>query len=181
MNVLTINPQTKEVQAREFEMQANSVYTFFNSILIDELATLNEHVIYSDANALSEKKRAYFLGEQLLLGDALIVGRQDFEDKDVTIQKDVLASLLSYDVSEFYLKVLDMLASTDVNLYREFQVKRADESFELNIEWVLYTFNIADIRTRDYFINELQKVLDAEKSVEEYMQKMATLAMNVAR
>ena len=181
MNVLSINPQTKKVEALEIEMQANSVYTFFHSILIDELTTLNEHVIYSDANALSEKKEPYFLGEQLLLGDALIVGRQDFEERDVTIDKEMLSSLLSYDVSEFYLKVLDMLASTDVNLYRTFQVQRGEERFDLTIEWVLYTFNIADRKTQEYFIEGLQKVLSSTQSVEAYMQKMATLAMNVAR
>jgi len=180
MQALTINPLTQEVETIDIEIKANSIYTFFSSILIDELESIKEHVIYCDANALSEKKRAYFLGEQLILGDALILGRYDFDDVDVKIKKEELASLISYDVNAFYTKVLDILSSTDINLYRTFMVEKNGEKISLNVEWVLYTFNIADERTKEYFINELQKVLDASESVEAYMQKMAQLAMNVA-
>jgi len=180
MKALAIDANIEEVKEIEIEMQANSVYTFFSSILIDELSSIKEHVIYSDANALSEKKKAYFLGEQLLIGDALIVGRYDFEDRDVAISKEELNSLLTYEVSEFYQVVLELLASTDINLYRVFEVHKGSEQFQLNTEWVLYTFNIADIRTRDYFITELKNVIEVDESIEKYMQKMATLAMNAA-
>jgi hypothetical protein len=180
MKALTINPQTNEIAEIDIEMKANTLYTFFSSILIDELESMNEHVIYTDANALSEKKKPYFIGEQLLMGDALVLGRFDFDDTDVKIPKEELATLISYDVSDFYTRVLDMLASTDINLYRTFEVEKNGEKIALSSEWVLYTFNIADERTKEYFINELQKVLDAGESVEAYMQKMAQLAMNVA-
>jgi len=178
MKLLAIKAETQEVEEIDITMQANSLYTYFNSILIDELTPLNEHIIYSDANALSEKKKPYFIGEQLVLGDVLVVGRYDFEDRDVTIPKEELATLLKSEVSEFYLDVLELLASTDVNLYRSFEVSREKEKFSLNIEWVLYTFNIADTRTKEYFINELKKVLQENLNVEKYMQKMAQLAMN---
>jgi hypothetical protein len=180
MKALTINPETKEISEIDIEMKANTVYTFFSSILIDELESMNEHIIYCDANALSEKKKPYFVGEQLILGDALILGRNDFDDTDVKIPKEELASLISYDVSAFYQKVLEMLSQTDINLYRTFEVEKNGEKIALNSEWVLYTFNIADERTKEYFIAELQKVLDGGESVEAYMQKMAQLAMNVA-
>jgi hypothetical protein len=180
MKALTINPQTKEISEVDIEMKANTIYTFFSSILIDELESINEHIIYTDANALSEKKKPYFIGEQLVLGDALILGRFDFDDMDVKIPKEELATLINYEVNEFYQKVLEQLSSTDINLYRTFEVEKNGEKIPLNTEWVLYTFNIADDRTKEYFINELQKVLDAGESVEAYMQKMAQLAMNVA-
>ncbi len=180
MKALSINPLTQEIEELDIEMKANTLYTFFSSILIDELESMNEHVIYADANALSEKKPAYFLGEQLIIGDALILGRFDFDDMDAKITKEELASLLTYEINDFYTTVLELLASTDINLYRTFEVEKNGEKIALNTEWVLYTFNIADERTKEYFINELQKVLDAGESVEAYMQKMAQLAMNAA-
>ncbi|SFV64666.1 hypothetical protein MNB_SM-6-548 [hydrothermal vent metagenome] len=180
MQALTINPLTQEIQEVDIEMKANTLYSFFNSILIDELESINEHVIYSDANALSEKKPAYFIGEQLVLGDALILGRFDFDDVDVKITKEELASLLNYELNAFYTAVLELLAATDINLYRTFMVQKNGEQIALNTEWVLYTFNIADERTKEYFVDELKKVLDAGESVEVYMQKMAQLAMNAA-
>ena len=180
MKALSINPLTQEIEELDIEMKANTLYTFFSSILIDELESMNEHVIYADANALSEKKPAYFLGEQLIIGDALILGRFDFDDMDAKITKEELASLLTYEVNEFYTTVLELLASTDTNLYRTFEVEKNEEKIALNSEWVLYTFNIADERTKEYFINELKKILDAGESVEAYMQKMAQLAMNAA-
>jgi len=51
----------------------------------------------------------------------------------------------------------------------------------LNTEWVLYTFDIADERTRNYFKTELHKVVESQGSVEDFMQHMAQLAMNAAR
>ena len=181
MQFFAIDPMRKEVKDIELNMQANTLYTYFNSILIDELFGLNEHIIYTSANALNEGKNAYFLGEQLLIGDALIAGRDGFEDKDVIISKEELSSLISYEVSDFYAEVLSLLAQTDVNLYRLFEVVRGTECFELNIEWVLYTFNIADDKTRRYFIDELQKVIQSDENVMDYMQKMATLAMNAVK
>jgi len=180
MQALTIDAQTQEVKEIELEMAANTLYTFFSSILIDELGSIKEHVIYTDANALSEKKDAYFLGEQLLIGDALIFGREELNDVDVKITQQELASLVKKEVNDFYKEVLSLLSATDINLYRAFEVEKNGEKIGLNTEWVLYTFNIADERTKEYFINELKKVIEADGDVGAYMQKMAQLAMNVA-
>ena len=179
MKAFSINPLTQSVEELDIEMKANSVYTFFSSILIDELEAINEHIIYSDANALSENKRAYFIGEQLLIGDALIIGRYDFDEVDAKITQEELTALINYELNDFYKTVLELLSATDINLYRSFEVEKNGEKITLNTEWVLYTFNIADERTKEYFINELQKVLDTDNNVEAYMQKMAQLAMNV--
>ncbi|WP_151901268.1 hypothetical protein [Sulfurimonas hydrogeniphila] len=180
MKALSIDNQTLVVEEIDITMAANTVYTFFSSILIDELAGLKEHVIYTDANALSEKKKPYFIGEQLLLGDALILGRDGFDDVDAKIAKEELHSLINPEVNAFYTEVLDVLADTDINLYKTFTVEKNGEKIALNTEWVLYTFNIADERTKEYFINELKKAVAAKNNVAEYMQKMAQLAMNVA-
>jgi len=182
MKVFSVNAETKEVKELDIEMQANSVYTFFSSILIDELESLNKHMIYSDANALSEKKTPYYIGgEQLILGDALIVGRDEFTDVDASITKEELESLIVKKVSGFYQEVLEILSSTDMNLYRQFRLTHNGEELALNAEWVLYTFNMADDRTKEYFINELKKALDASQRPEEFMQKMAGLALNAAK
>ena len=180
MRALSINPQNKEIKELDIEMKANTLYTFFSSILIDEIPTLKEHMVYTDANALSEGKEAYFLGESLLIGDALILGRHDFNDVDAKIKEDELASLINYELNEFYQKALALLGTTDINLYRSFEVEKNGEKIALNAEWVLYTFNIADERTKEYFLNELKKALESKESVEAYVQKMAQLAMNVA-
>ena len=178
MKALSIHPSSREVKEIDIEMQANTVYSFFNSILIDEITTLNQHIIYSDANALCEDKNAFFLGEQLIVGDALVVGQDSLNEKDVSISKKEIESLLIHEINEFYKDVLSLLSSTDINLYRTFEVQTPSEKIALNTEWVLYTFNIADNRTKEYFLAELRKVLDAKTSAEEYMQKMAQLAIN---
>jgi len=180
MKALSINNQTLELQEIDINMAANTVYSFFNSILIDELESIKEHIIYSDANALSEQKTPYFIGEQLILGDVLIVGREEFNDVDTKISKEDLTSLVNTNVNAFYKEVLALLSKSDINLYRTFEVQKSGETIPLNVEWVLYTFNIADDRTKKYFIDELSKILDAKESVQEYVQKMAQLAMNVA-
>jgi hypothetical protein len=178
VKVLSLKATTKDVEELELTMEANTIYTFFSSILIDELSALHKHVIYTDANALGEGKSAYFIGEQLLIGDALIVGKEGFNDTDVSIQKEEVISLINSDINAFYTQALSLLQSTNINLYRTFLATKKDEEIPLNTEWVLYTFNIADTRTQEYFLTELQKALQAEEDVEAFMQKMAGLALN---
>jgi len=178
MNAYSIDHTTAQVKEIEIDMQANTVYSFFGSILIDELSTLNKHMIFTDANALSEKKTPYFIGEQLIVGDAFIIGREEFTDLDVSIKKEELESLIIKDVSQFYKDTFALLHETDINLYRTFILKKGSEKVTLNTEWVLYTFNIADDRTKEYFINELKKAINAGEDAESFMQKMAGLALN---
>ena len=178
MLALSINPSSKEIKELDIEMKANTVYTFFNSILVDEIQTLSNHLIFTDANALSESKPACFLGEQLFLGKALIIGQNGLEEADAYIPQAELQDLINYDVPKFYQDALALLSKSDVNLYRNFEVTQGSEKLSLNLEWVLYTFNIADDRTKEYFLSELQKVLVTKESVEEYIKKMAQLAIN---
>jgi len=180
MQSYTINPESQKIESKEIQMQANTVYSFFNSILIDELLTLKEHIIYADENALSEGKRPYFIGEQLVLGDVLILGRNGMEDVDVKIQEKELASLVVFDIPKFYQDALGILAQSDLNLYRTFTLQKNKENVTLNPEWVLYAFNMADEKTKEYFLQHLQKTLDEKKSAEEYIKKMAGLALNAA-
>ncbi len=181
LKALAINPATRQIEEIDIEMKANTVYSFFNSILIDELASLNQHTIFSDANALSEEKTPFFLGEQLIIGDALIIGRIGMEESDATVPALQLQELLSYEINAFYSDVLALLAQTDINLYRTFEIKQSGEPLHLNAEWVLYTFNMADERTKAYFIEELQKSLDAGENTPAYFKKMAQLAINSAQ
>ncbi len=180
MKALVIKPHSREIELIDLQMKADMLYSFFASILIDELDPIKEHVIYSDANALSEKKEPFFLGERLIIGDALVFGRSDFDELDVKITQGELLKLIRYEVNDFYKRVLNLLADSDINLYRTFELEKGAQKLALSTEWVLYTFNIADERTQEYFIGELQKVLDAKENVESYMQKMAQLALNAA-
>ena len=180
MKAYSIDTKEQKLKEIDIEMQANTVYSFFNSILIDDLGTLNQHTIYTDSNALSLKKTPYFIGGQLVIGDALIVGKNEFEDCEVSIPQKDLELLISYDVSPFYTEVLDMLASSDLNLYSVFEIVHNNENIQLNIEWVLNIFNIADDRTREYFINELKKVADSKENIENLIYTMAGLALKAA-
>jgi hypothetical protein len=179
MRALAVKPDERSIESVDLNMQANTLYTYFSSILIDELRALHKHIIYTDANALANHKQAYFIGEQLVIGEALLFGQNGMEDVDVTITQEELASLINYELPHFYKQALLLLAKSDVNLYKQFYVTKNSEKIALNGEWVLYTFNIADEATQKYFLNELAKVIDENKSVEAYLQKMAQLAMNV--
>ena len=179
MQSISIIINDKAILNRDIEMQPNTVYSFFNSILIDELTSLNEHIIYADANALEENKTPFFIGEQLLMGDVLITGKSLKGDVDSTITPSELEELVSYEVSSFYQQTLSLLSQTDVNLYKIFQVVKNDETLNVNIEWVLYTFNIADERTQEYFLNEVGDSLIAENT-QKILEKMAQLAMNAS-
>ena len=178
MKALTIEINTNTINEIDIQMQANSVYTFFNSILTDELFTLKDHVIYTDSNALSDAKEAYFIGEQLLLGDALIVSRNDFNDSDVKIKKDELSLLLKTEMSDFYKEALSLLSQTDMTLYKTFDITKNNETISLNLEWTLYTFNIADDATKSYFLSELQKEIKTETNIEQFIIKLSQLAVN---
>lgn len=180
MKAISVNPNDKSINEIDIEMQANTVYTFFSSILIDELSTIKDHIIYTDANALSEKKTPYFIGEQLVIGDALIAGQSTFDACDISIPTEQLKSLVSYDVSQFYKDVFELISSTDVNLYRPFDVMQDGANIQLNIEWVFYVFNMADDKTREYFLDELKKSLDSNDDTTEFMKRMAQLAVNSA-
>jgi len=180
MKAISINSSEKKAQQIDIEMQANTVYTFFSSILIDELSTIKDHIIYTDANALSENKTPYFIGEQLLIGDALIVGQSSLSESDITIPMEQLESLISHDVSDFYKDTFSLISKTDINLYRPFNVKQDESDIQLNVEWVLYVFNIADEKTKEYFLSELKKSIDAGEDTAQYMTKMAQIAVNSA-
>ena len=178
MKAYTIDPKQQLLKEVDVVLQADTAYSFFKSLLIDESLIIKDHVIYTDMNALNQKKKPFFLAEHLLIGDALILGRIGLEDTQATIPQEDLQSLIQYEVPQFYEEVLILIAPFSVNLYKMFLAKKDDEVVELNIEWVLYTFNIADEATKEYFIKELQKTIDANEDVTKYMEKMAQLALN---
>lgn len=180
MKAISINIDTKDIKEIDIEIKPDTVYTFFNSILIDEIETLTAHTIHTDTNALAESKKAFFLGEQLLIGNALITGKSEEGNTNCSIPLAELEKLISYEVNEFYTNSLLLLSSTDINIYRPFFVQKMGEDIALSAEWVLYTFNIADERTQEYFLNELQKSISSTKEAEEFIQKMAQLALNAA-
>ncbi len=178
MKAYTIDPNSREVKEIDIEMQANTVFTFFSSIFTDELLTLDKHTIYSDGNAISKNMRPFFLGEQLVIGNALIFGKEGLFDTDAVIPRNDLDSLVSYDVTPFYTDVLNMMKDSDINLYRIFEVTKEQEDIKLNTEWVLHVFNMADSKTKEYFLDELKKALEGKKDIFVHMQNMAILALN---
>lgn len=178
MQAISINPHQKSIDLLSIEMKADTVYTFFSSILIDEITSLNSHTIYTDANALEENKIPYFLGDQLLLGTVLITGNSAEGDTDVHVGIEILEELLSYEVSLFYRDSLKILSQTDINIYHLFSVEKDTQKLEINIEWVLATFNIADEKTKEYFLKEIKLSLESNNT-QKVIEKLGQLAMNV--
>ncbi len=180
MKAYSIDPETQTVEELDIEMKANTTYTFFNSILIDDLSTINNHMIHTDANALSEEKKAYFIGEQLIMGKALIIGKNGMEEGDASISEKDLKKLLRFEVSKFYMEALTLLGKSDINLYNVFSVEQAGKEVNISTEWVLFAFDMADDRTKEYFINELKKTLDSKEDVPAFIHKLGQLAINAA-
>ncbi len=180
MRAIFIKTDEKSINEIDIEMHVNTVYTFFSSILIDELSTIKNHMVYTDANAISQMKTPFFIGEQLVVGDALIVGHTAMQDGDAIIPLNDLESLISYELSQFYKDVFELIAKTDINLYRPFNVLQNENQIQLNTEWVLYVFNMADDRTKEYFLSELKNSIDSNEDTVKFMTKMAQLAVNSA-
>ncbi len=181
MKAFAIDPETQTIEELDIEMKANTTYTFFNSILIDELTTINNHIIYTDTNALSENKKAFFIGEQLIIGVALIIGKIGMQESDVSIGKKDLEKLVRFETSDFYKKAFSLLAQSEINLYKIFSVNQAGEEVNISTEWVLFAFDMADDRTKEYFLVELQKVIDSKEDVFAFVQKLGQLAINAAQ
>ncbi len=177
MKAYSIDAKKQELKEIDIDMQPNTVYSFFNSILIDEFDSLEHHTIHADAEALSKKKEIYLIGEQLVVGDALIVGKDGILEVDTTIPKEELDALINYEVPKFYLDALALLQTTDINLYKRFEIKKEEELIPLSTEWVLYVFNMADERTREFFLSELKKAVEAKDDILLHIQKMAVLAL----
>ncbi len=178
MKAYSINPNVKEVKAIEIDMQPNTVYSFFNSILVDDISTLPSHTIYTDANALSNDATPFYIGNQLLVGDALIIGKEGIAEVDATIPLENLTEIVNYEVSDFYIQTLKLLGTSDINLYKLFEIKKEDgELIQLNTEWVLYVFSISDLRTQEFFIHKLQTAVDEKEDMLQHIQKMAILAL----
>jgi len=177
MRAYSINPTLKEIKELDIDIQANTIFTFFNSILTDESTVLDKHTIFSDGNAISQNAQPFFIGEQLIVGDALILGKEGFLDIEATIPKDDLESLINYEVPPFYLDALALMQESNISLYKMFEASTDDETISLNCEWVLNVFNMADDKTKEYFLDELKKAVDAKKDMTTHMHKMASLAL----
>ena len=178
MKAYSIDSTKQELKEIDIEMHADTVYSFFDSTLTDELSIFGTHTIHSDAKAISKNMKPFFVSEQLIIGNALIVGKDGLFDTDASISKDELESQITYEVSPFYKKVLKLLQKTDINLYSIFEVTKQEEDIKLNTEWVLHVFNMADERTKEYFLDELKKAIKAKKDITIHMQNMAILALN---
>lgn len=180
MKVYAIDPQTQTIEEIDIQMKADTVYSFFNSILIDDLTSIKEHMIHTDANALSSGKKGFFIGEQLVMGVALVVGQNGMQESDVSISKDDLQKLIRFEISDFYTEALSLLSKSDINLYKVFSVTKDNEEVNISAEWVLFAFDMADERTKEYFINELRKTLEAKEDVTAFIHKLGQLAINAA-
>lgn len=178
MKAFSVDVEKQELKEIDIEIQANTVYSFFNSIAIDDFHVINKHIIYSDANALENNKKPYFIAKQLIIGDALILGQTNMADGKATIPKDDLELLIDYNISEFYLKTLKLIAPAQINIYSTFEINHKGENIQLNTEWLLHAFNMADDKTKDYFLSELKKVSDSKEGVEQHIYKMTALALN---
>jgi hypothetical protein len=176
MQVHLIDPQTKTVQTEEFDGKITSIYTFFNSILVDSSDVLKEHIIYTDAN--HKDKTPFFLGNQLFIGKAIVLGLHAMSETDATISANELESLINYELPPLYLQSIEAIIQNDLNLYKNFEVQtQTAETLQINYEWVIYTFNVADQQTQEYFLKHLEENMNDAENLASYLQKMAALAI----
>ncbi len=180
MKSYIVNPDTKELSTHDYDGQVNSIYSLFSSILIDSARELNHHVVHTDGYATDNQETPFFIGEKLFLGRALICGVEGFEEKDVSITEDELLELINYEVNDFYKSCLAALAKDKININKNFELTHKDEKIPLNFEWVIYTFNMADKRTQEYFLNKLDETIQHKQSVSDYFQYMAKRALEAA-
>jgi hypothetical protein len=177
MKTYIIDPDTKAITTHEFDGQLNSIYTLFNSILIDTSHELHQHVIYSDEYAIDHKRTPFFIADKLFLGRALVCGINGLEEEDVKISIGELEALIRYEINDFYTQCLAVLQQAKMNFNTHFTITHNNESADLSYEWVIYTFNMADERTQSYFLDKLHETLDQNGDIDAYFQNMAQRAV----
>jgi len=178
MNTYIITPETKTLTANEYDGQVNSIYTLFSSILIDSSDSLKQHIIHTDGYATDNSETPFFIGEKLFLGRALVCGINGHEEVSTTITQDELSQLINYEVNDFYLHCLSALSQAKISINQNFKISHNDEKVQLTYEWVIFTFNMADLRTQSYFLDKLNDVIAKRDDIGSYFQEMAKLALN---
>lgn len=176
MKSFLIDPETRTVTEQNFDGQPNSLYNLFNSLLVDNNAILNKHMVYTGTEAFERGQKGFFLGEKLLFGRALVTGYAGFEEIDATIRTDELEALLLFELPEFYTKVIALLPP-EFSFEETFELSLGNETESVTPEWVLYVFNMADANTKTYFLNKLESSVTQGENVMEYLKKMGGLAI----
>ena len=180
MNTFIITPDTKTLTTFEYDGQVNSIYTLFSSILIDSSDSLKQHTIHTDAYATDNGETPFFIGEKLFLGRALVCGINGYEEVSASITQDELLELINYEVNDFYLHCLSALSQAKISINQTFNISHNDEKIQLSYEWVIFTFNMADLRTQSYFLDKLDDVIAKKENIGAYFQEMAKLALNAS-
>ncbi len=182
MNSYIITPDTRTVTIHEYDAQVNSIYTLFSSILIDSSDSLKQHIIHTDGYATDNSETPFFIGEKLFLGRALVCGLNGHEEVDTTITQEELSQLINYEVNDFYLRSVSALSQAKISINQNFKVSLDDEEdkVQLNYEWVIFTFNMADLRTQSYFLDKLDDVIAKNEDIGSYFQEMARLALQAS-
>lgn len=176
MKAFLIDPQTRSVTQQVYDGQPNSLYTLFNSLLVDQNDILHGHMVYSATEAYEKKEPGYFLGEKLMFGKALVTGYAGFEDLDADISAEELTQLITFELPEFYTKALALLpAEFSFDEHYELQLDAQTES--VRPEWVLYVFNMADSDTKNYFLTHLESAVVQGDDLHGYLKKMGMLAI----
>ena len=179
MKTYLINPENKNFSEQDFDGQVNTLYTLFDSLLLEHAYGINQHIIYSDSNAYERGERPFFIGEQLFFGKVLVIGLEGFGEVDVKIGLKELKSLCSFKINAFYSSALRLLQESKVSFYAPFE-GLSSEDMLINCEWVLYTFNMADEATQRYFLDALFKAQEENSDLLEQMKTMASLALKAA-
>jgi len=176
MKAYLIDPNTRSVVEAEFDGQPNSLFTLFNSLLVDSDAVLHGHNVYRTSEAFERGERGFFLGEKLIFGKALVTGSDGLADTDAAVTAEELLQLSLFDIPDFYLKTLALLPP-DFSFEEHYQLHIGEIGESVTPEWVFYVYNMADSATKTYFLNRLEESVTQGADIRNYLKKMAELAV----
>jgi len=173
MKAFLIDPQDRTITLQNFDGHPNSLYTLFGSLLVDAADALNDHSLYSSTEAFERAERGFLVGEKLIFGKTLLAGIAGFEDTDATITQDELRALTRFELPAFYTQTIALLPKT----FMFGNAVTITEEHSLTGEWIIYAYNMADTKTKTYFLNELESTIRTGKDVTAFMKKMGEIAL----
>lgn len=180
MKAFLIDPENATVTPTDYDGQPHSLYSLFGSLLVDSHDVLNRHSVYASSEGFEKGKRPFFLGEKLLFGMTVVTGKEGFEDVDALISEGELLQITQFGLPQFYEEVFERFPA-NFNFDEPLQLSAGETEETVPPEWVLYAFNMADKKTKQYFMHTLDDTLVKGDDLYVFLKKMGEIALKAMR